>query len=113
MKVIVNGTTEVKTLSIISPETSTDYIQDFIGGAEGFDDHDEDGIYHCDADVFAWWERVVSDNQALENRIHDLCGQYGSERVHAVVADAGYVDLEDHAAWVNQCLDGHFGAVSE
>jgi len=45
----------------------------------------------------------------LEYRILDLVREHGHDTVYDVVDAAGYADLEDHAANVNQALDEAFG----
>lgn len=115
MNIIIKETAAVETLSIIAPDSGTDYIADFVGNAGGFVDgqfvwDEERDAYVCDKHTFDWWADVVEANQALDDRIHDLVQEYGAEKVYEVVHAAGSVDLEDHAGNVNQALDEAFGA---
>ncbi|NCU27728.1 hypothetical protein EOM86_13600, partial [Candidatus Nomurabacteria bacterium] len=68
-------TDEVRTLSLIDPDSGVDFVQDFIGNNGGF----EGGIftyngdeYECSKDTFDWWEKVIDDQQKLVDRIQDL-----------------------------------------
>lgn len=115
MKIIIKETSAVETLSIIDPKSGVDYISDFIGNTgaliDGQFEWDEDhDAYVCDQEAFDWWSAVVTANQALDDRIHDLVQEHGSEKVYEVIHAAGSVDLEDHAANVNQALDEAFGS---
>jgi len=114
MKIRIVEKSASETLSIIDPRSGCDYITDFIGNtgalADGQFTYDEDqDAYICDQDTFDWWERVVNDNQELEDRIYDLVNEYGSEALYGVINDAGNFELEDHAASINQALDDAFG----
>lgn len=115
MKIIIKETSATETLSIIDPKSGVDYISDFISNTgaliDGQFEWDEDrDAYVCDQDTFDWWSVVVTTNQALNDRIHDLVQEHGSEKVYEVIHAAGSVDLEDHAANVNQALDEAFGS---
>jgi len=115
MKIIIKETSVVETLSIIDPKSGVDYISDFIGNTgaliDGQFEWDEDrDAYVCDQETFDWWDTVVTANQSLDDRIHELVKEHGSEAVYEVIHAAGSVDLEDHAANVNQALDEAFGS---
>ena len=114
MNIIIKETAAAETLSIIAPDSGVDYISDFVGNAGGFVDgqfvwDDEQDAYVCDQETFDWWDAVVRANQALDDRIHECVQEHGSEKVYEAIHDAGSVDLEDHAANVNQALDEAFG----
>lgn len=114
MKIIIKETSAAETLSIIDPKSGVDYILDFIGNAgaliDGQFDRDEDrDAYVCGQDTYDWWHAVVTANQVLDDRIHELVKEHGSETVYGVIHAAGSVDLEDHAANANQALDEAFG----
>lgn len=115
MKIIIKETSAIETLSIIDPKSGVDYISDFIGNTgaliDGQFEWDEDrDAYVCGQDTFDWWSVVVTVNQELNDRIHDLVQEHGSEKVYEVIHAAGSVDLEDHAVNVNQALDEAFGS---
>lgn len=115
MKIIIKETSAIETLSIIDPKSGVDYIYDFVGNTgaliDGQFDWDEDrDAYICDQATFDWWDTVVTANQALDYRIYDLVQDHGSEAVCEVIHAASSVDLEDHAAKVNQALDEAFGS---
>ena len=117
MKIIIKETQKIETLSIIDPKTGVDYIADFVGNAGAlidgqFEWNEEFDAYICDQETYDWWEEVISDNQELDNRIHELAKVHGSEAVHNAICEAGSIDLEDHAANVNRALDEAFGTVN-
>lgn len=112
MKVLVNG--QIKELNIIDREHGVNYVRDFVGNYGALSDgqftYDEDqGVFLASEETFAWWDKVLNDHQALEDRISDLGGIYGTHEVANVVSDASDVDLEDMAAAVNMALDEAFG----
>lgn len=117
MEIIIKETDAVETLSIIDPKSGVDYISDFVGNTgaliDGQFDWDEDrDAYVCDQETYNWWDTVVTANQSLVDRIHELIQDHGSETVYEVIWAAGSVDLEDHAANVNQALDVAFANVN-
>ena len=110
MKVIVNGKEEVLSLMV----NGTECVGDFIGNYGALEDgqftyDDEYGVYLCrDQETFNWWAKVVSDHQALEDRLAELRDEYGADRVQDVLASVGSYDLEDEAAAINEALDEEF-----
>lgn len=115
MNIIIKETSEVETLSIVDPKSGVDYISDFIGNTGALNDgqfewNEERYAYVCDQETFDWWDAVVNANQSLGDRIHELVKEHDSEAVHDVIYKAGNVDLENHAATVNQALDEAFGS---
>lgn len=114
MNIVIKETNARESLEIIDPRTGVNWIQDFIGNAGALSDgqfewDDELDAYVCDQETFDWWQKVVEENQELENRIFELEDKHGREAVYAVITDAGSNDLEDHARYVNQALDEAFG----
>lgn len=111
MNCIISETNERKNLEIIDPSTRIDYVVDFIGNFGDLDnfvwseDHD---AYKVSADTYNWWSRVLQEQQALEDRIHALRQQHGSDAVYAVIEDMPSVDLEDHATVLHRMLDEAF-----
>lgn len=82
--------------------TGSTNITDFIGNHDAFNEQqfsydEEKNVYHCDQDTFDWWNQVVNDQHALQERIKDLIEVYGSEAVNEVVARAVDVELEYQA----------------
>lgn len=114
MNIIIKESGARHTLSIIDPESGVNYIQDFIGNAGAlidgqFEYDDDQDAFVCDQATFDWWIAVVSDNQSLNDRIHDLKQEHGFDAVTAVIGSSGIVDLEDYAPLENQALDQAFG----
>jgi hypothetical protein len=111
MKIIIKETGIVETLTLINPASGIDRISDFIGNNPDRHlvwDADQEA-YVCNQDTFDWWDAVVTANQSLDYRIHELIREHGSETVYEVIHDAGNEDLEDYAAYANQLLDEAFG----
>jgi len=109
MKVIVNGKKEVLSLVVNGTECVGDFIGNYGALADGQFTYDEDqGVYLCDPETYDWWAKVVSDHQALEDRLAELRDQYGADRVRDVLASVGNYDLEDEAAAINEALDEAF-----
>ncbi|AKG37826.1 hypothetical protein VK70_17120 [Paenibacillus durus ATCC 35681] len=114
MKITIKETGKSEALSIIDENTGVDFIQDFIGNYGALSDgqftfDEETGTYIADQDTFDWWDKVVTDQTALEARIAELKEEHGYEAVDEVVNEATSVDLEDLAAAVNKALDEEFG----
>ncbi|MDO4687085.1 MAG: hypothetical protein Q4A92_11120 [Corynebacterium sp.] len=114
MQVAIKGASFTTSLLLINPDTEVDYVADFIGNAGGLTngdfvfDHEQD-CYVCDRDTLEWWEQVISDQQQLAYRIHDLSRVHGEEPVRAAFAHVS-VELADEAAAINSALDDAFGA---
>ncbi|GIO36186.1 hypothetical protein J41TS12_10470 [Paenibacillus antibioticophila] len=112
MKVIVNG--QVKELNIIDQKTGVNYVRDFIGNYGALVDgqftwDEEQGAFLASEETYDWWEKVLGDHQALENRICELGEVHDPHEVAHIVNDASDVDLEDMAAAVNMALDASYG----
>jgi len=114
MQVQIKETNEIKELTLNDPKTNTDYVVDFIGNTGALDDgqffdyDDDTETYTATRETFDWWETVVGDNQALEDRLHELRQEHGIESVHNAIGEAGNCDLEDMAANMNTALDENF-----
>jgi len=114
MDVIIKETGELKELWVTGPN-GTDDTDDFVGNSGGFTNRDfvydeEREVYVCSQDAYDWWEKVISDNERLKERIRELKERYGNDAVEDVVYGPGtQVDLEDYAAAVNGLLDEVFG----
>lgn len=112
INIIIKDTDKQETLSIVD-QKGIDYIKDFIGNYGAFNDgqftyNDDKDVYICDQDTFDWWSKVVSDNQALKNRLAELRETFGSDAVQEVIDQASDVELEDLALSVNNALDEAF-----
>ncbi|WP_245864469.1 hypothetical protein [Paenibacillus donghaensis] len=113
MNVKINGTDKTATLSMFNDNTGVDSVVDFVGNYDALADgkfvyDDETGTYSTDQDTFDWWDKVITDNKLLEERIADLKVKHDPEAVDEVVHASADVDLEDMAAAVNKALDEGF-----
>lgn len=112
MNVFVNG--KMESLSMIDPKTGTDFVKDFIGNYGALSDgqftwNEEIGAFEADQETFNWWNKVISDQIKLDERVTELKDKNDSEEVDRVVNEASDVDLEDLATSVNAALDKAFG----
>ncbi|TVX85542.1 hypothetical protein [Paenibacillus agilis] len=113
MIVQIKETGNQATLGIIDSGTGVNFVTNFIGNTGALNDGqftwDEDKkAYICLQKTYDWWKKVVSDNQALNDRIEELKEVHGAARVQEVVESADETDLEDYAAAVNRALDEAF-----
>lgn len=112
MQVKIIETDEVKTLTLRLPDSGVDFVQDFIGNGGGFENkdftHETDDVFKATAQAYKWWNKVISDQQELVDRIGQLKEEHGSEVVNEVLESVGGHDLEDDAAVVNAALDEAF-----
>jgi len=114
IKVQIKETGAIETLKVVGAN-GQDFTADMIGNHEGFGsaDHqfagpDDYGLYTASQETFDWWEKVLADTEALEERLESLREEHGSEAVQEVIDANGSVDLEDFAASLNRELDDAF-----
>lgn len=112
MKVTIRETGKMEQLQLLDNETGTDCTIDIIGNYGGLDGQfvfdEESNVYHCDQDTFVWWDRVLHEQQELNDRIAELKKEYGSQPVQEVLEAVGDFDLEDQANEINAALDEAF-----
>jgi len=114
MNIIIKETGEKETLALIM--NGVDCSKDVIGNHDGFGSDDHQFEYDADIDAyvatqdtFDWWNKVIADQQGLEDRIADLKAEHGSDAVYSAIGNAGDCDLEYHASAINAALDEVFG----
>ena len=111
MKLYIKETGTFEVLSIIDPKTGCNYIFDFVGNTGAFErefDTTDKADYAISLADYAWWAKVVADNQALEYRISELADEYGYDRVITVLQSVS-CDLGDYACVANNALNDEFG----
>ena len=114
MKLYIKETGAIETLSIIDPNTSCDYIADFIGNTGAFErefEKTDKADYTISQNDYFWWSKVVADNQALEYRIAELAEEYGYDCVMTAL-NHSHCDLGDYALTAHTALDDEFGTKS-
>lgn len=114
MQIIINETNAHETLTMNHPGTDVDCVTDFVGNngalADGQFVRDDDAdAYRCDQETYEWWARVISEHEALEERIYELRDEHGWDAVQDAIGNAADCDLEDIPANVNAALDEAFG----
>jgi hypothetical protein len=109
MNVKIEETGEIKTLSVIDPETGDDCAGDYIETYQL--PHDDDiGCYVTCQKFFDFWEKVAKDNQALLYRLSDLRKRYGKDEVSKAIGVSDEVMfVVEFASSVNEALDEAFG----
>jgi hypothetical protein len=108
MNVRIEETGEIKTLSIIDPETGDDFTEDFIGTSKIT--YDDNGCYVTCQKFSDLWEKVAKDIQALLCRLFDLRKRYGEEKVDkAIGSSCEVMFVGELAGSVNEALDEAFG----
>lgn len=119
MKVIIQETGAVETLTLIDPAFDVETTVEFLDfhGAIGYRNYlrdftwdDARGAYVCDKKAFERWRKIIDDQQSLEDRVYDLIGQHGSDPVYDVVMSTGDVAVEERAAAIHRALDEAFGS---
>jgi hypothetical protein len=118
MLVRITDTGATESLSIIDPRSGCDYVIDYIGNAGAFEDgqfsrSNEDDEMECDQDTFDWWQNQIARQQAVDNRIDELCNEHGSDRVYAALHDAYSGEFESEPDEAMAALDDAFGAAAE
>lgn len=113
IKVKISETNQDESLELLDTETGVDCTTDIIGNYGGLTDgqfvyDDATDIYQCSQETFIWWDRVLHEQQELNNRIAELRKEYGSEQVQEALNAVGDYDLEDQAAAINEVLDEAF-----
>lgn len=115
MNIKIKETGKQETLELIDRKTGVYWEGDLIGNYDGLGDgdhqfkYDEDSdTYICSQDTFDWWQKVLADQQELEDRLEELKEEHGNETVSKVLESVGSYDLEDQAAAINAVLDEAF-----
>jgi hypothetical protein len=114
MDIYIKDTKQNATLSLIDPGSGIDYVEDFVGNTgaliNGEFTYNDFNTYVCDQKTFDWWSYIIDITQSLDDRIDDLCDEYGSDTVNAVIESAEeYLEIDDQAASINKSLDDAFG----
>lgn len=113
MKIIIKETGAQETLDLINSD-GINWIGDFVGNTGAMQDGQftwdyEQDAFIADQSTFDWWKKVVDDQDSLDERISALKEEHGQDAVWQVIQDAPSVDIENHAAAMNQLLDEAFG----
>ena len=100
---------EAEDLVIYDPRSECEYTQDFVetGSNKDFLWSDWHDAYLTTRDVYEWWRETIEAHQKMEDRIHRLRCECGSDVVDPVVQEAAKWanDLEDLPSVVMQALD--------
>lgn len=115
LNVVIVGTSNIQTLSLIDPNTGVDWVKDLIGNFAGFDDgqfvwNESQGAYIATQETYDWWTKVLAAHSALTERIAEIKNlTTDTEKVDQIVWAASDCDLEDQADRVNSALDEAYG----
>lgn len=112
MKVYVKESGEFKSLEFIDPRTGANNARDLIGNYGALDDGQfeydpELELYTCTGETFDWWDKVLTELEAAEERILEVKEEYPEyvEQINEVTQAATDTDLEYHAEAINKALD--------
>lgn len=110
VQVIIRKTREEKELSIRDPKSGQDRTEDYIGMTDAMTDGQfiwDEGrhAYLCTQDIYEWWDRVISERQTADNRLHTMRQEYGDDIDLLDWSDLQGVDVEDEATQIHAILD--------
>lgn len=108
MKIRIIETGKTEELSIIDPKSGTNWINDLMGNHGALPEYDdEDDCYLMQQESFEWWDKLVDDYQAADNRRHNLLQRLDEEKRDKFVAEITDtdVDLEDLPTIINNICD--------
>ena len=105
MQIKIAETDEIKTLSLIAPDTGVDWVRDFVASSDYYDDDDE--CYIMDEDTYDWWDDIIDRQQDNDNRKYRLVcdGADVDELDDYIAAAVGGGDMEDVVARTASALD--------
>jgi hypothetical protein len=112
MNITINETGETVRLALIDPATGCNYVGDYIGNTGALGDgqfaRNDDGSFSADQATADWWGDVVTQQQEVDDRLHALKAEYGSDAVFEVLEGVGSVDFGDTPAAIMAALDKAF-----
>lgn len=98
---------------MIDLETGYSWIEDFIGvGGEERDNFhfdEEQSAYSISQETYEWWKDIITDNQKIEDHLHELRQEHGNDRIDSLRDEAAWGDLEYRAQAIKDALAQEFG----
>lgn len=90
-KFIVNG--QVKSLEM-RDENGIDWSADLIGGTSHGMARDDEGNYIATQEDFEWWEKMITEYQAMESVIKQYKDKYGTDEVDEWLQQSAAFDVD-------------------
>lgn len=113
MRVVIRETGANEELRYVDPKSpDINHARDIIGNEGGFDQFEYDSekdVYYASEETFRWWERTLAAHQEVDERIYELCNEFGADAVEEVLRTVGNYDFEDLPAAIHAALDEAFG----
>lgn len=118
MELKIKETGEIKTLTLVDPESGVNWISDFIGVNSGFGDVDK-GLIDQDPDsdhlrlatqkTYDWWAEMIMSYEGMEEQIANAREKYGRDEIDEYLQSvhAFDVDLEDTPGSVALALEDY------
>lgn len=105
MNIMNTDTNKITTLSLTDPKTNIDMLQDYapIKEDNNITYNKESEQYEADSSTIEWWDRLLSEYQTLENTMYSIKstgGDYATEALDAILADALGYEFNDYAGYV-------------
>jgi hypothetical protein len=95
MRIIIEETKEIESLSIIDPKQGTDWIGDMLGNADALGEYDEENnAYSMSQDDYEWWAEYV----ALYQKADDKLNEYDLDAQQEIIEILGDVEFNDYPA---------------
>jgi len=97
MTIKIIETVETAELSIIDPKTGIDWTADLLGNHNALVYDNDNSWYIMSQDDFNWWDTLIRDYQAADNRSHQIKTEMSRERRDEFERELAFVDcdLED------------------
>ena len=100
MDIKIKETGELKSLSIIDPQTGCEWTQDLLGNYDAEMIFDEDAVVHIiEQETFAWWKELIERYQVADDHLNDVRGMVDNpEDLDAYLIDmaVGSCELENY-----------------
>ena len=104
MEITIIETGEQEELSIIDPISGCDWTNDLLGNHNELPEYnDDDGRYHMLQAAYDWWDELIEEYQAADNRSHEILNGLTGDDYDNMNKDLQDIncDLEDFPATVN------------
>jgi hypothetical protein len=113
MDIRIKETGELKSLSIIDPQTGCNWEIDLMGNHDADMIYDDDeGVYIMDHETFDWWDDLLARYQTADYKLNETrCGVDNPESLDAYLVDmaVGSCELDNYpealTAAINDWLD--------
>ena len=108
MDITIIETNEKTELSIIDRKSGVNWVNDLLGNHDALPDYnDDDGTYHMPQEDFDWWDNLIKEYQASDDRYYKILDQLKDPDYENMIAEFQNIncDLEDLPGYTNQICD--------